>query len=206
MSEIDEHLERQINRALDGALDEDERLELDRELIRNPEARRLLERCEQLDALAGGVLHTLFSDRPNAVLGSGEMARTPRRMGYPRAWWLLPGAVAAAVLAVFLVYAPPGPEGANVSATGNTGRIADRPAQVQVQTPPGVVPWTWTAVPNGGMIPVNHRPARVDRAIDRGIYGVRGSDGSIYLIEVNRTHVRERPGSQSLIRPVGGDL
>ncbi|MCH7597054.1 MAG: hypothetical protein IID35_10895, partial [Planctomycetes bacterium] len=52
MSNIDENLERLIVRSLDGDLSEDEQLDLDRELIRNPDALRLMEEYGSIDRLA----------------------------------------------------------------------------------------------------------------------------------------------------------
>ena len=204
MSEIDEHLERQINRALDGELTEDERLALDRELIRQPQARREMERSAQLDALAGETLRALLSDQPGS---GGLMARIPRpadRPGYHRGWWLLPGAVAAAILALVWVY---GPGEQNGPSRPGTGGLVEVPApQPPTIGPQRAAPWVGAGPANGGMVPVTHRPTRTDRAVDRGIYGVRGSDGNIYLIEVRRTRTTEHPGGRSRARPVGGDL
>ena len=42
MEHVDEHLERMIGRSLDGELPEEEQLELDRELIRDPAAHAMM--------------------------------------------------------------------------------------------------------------------------------------------------------------------
>lgn len=208
MSEIDEHLERQINRALDGELTEDERLELDRELIRHPQARQMMERYAELDALAGESLGTLWVDQLEARTSLAEAAGRPGARGYRRAWWLLPGAVAAAILAALWIVAPPAQRGALSPPQDNT-LVESTPSPGGARTPvtaPPQGPWRAADGINRGVVPVNHRPTWTDRAIDRGVYGVRGSDGNIYLIEVERTRTREQPGSRLWPRPVGGDL
>ena len=82
MSEIDEHLERQISRALDGELTEDERLALDRELIRHPELREAMERSAELDALTGEALGSLFGEGPSSSGTMSEMSG-PRSLTRP---------------------------------------------------------------------------------------------------------------------------
>ncbi len=201
MSEIDENLERQINRALDGELTEDERLELDRELLRRPQARQMMDRSAQLDALAGNTLRAVLADEPGPSL---TLPRRSARAGYTRAWWLLPGAVAAALLAVFLVYAPPTPNAPSLAERDNLAATTEQQPVGLVPQP--AIPGIYSATPSAGMVPVRYRPTWVDRAVDRGVYGVRGSDGNIYLIEVNHTRTREQPGTRARIRPVGGDL
>ncbi len=61
---IDERTERLINRMLDGELTEADELELNKQLIRSPEARRMLEDLERLDTLADQALHAAF-ERPH---------------------------------------------------------------------------------------------------------------------------------------------
>ena len=201
MSEIDEHLERLINRALDGELNDDERLALDRELVRNPEARRLMDRCAELDDLAGDALRMRFGGEHESAPVAAIAAGRPIQGGYHRAWWLLPGAVAAALLAVFLVFASSESRQAPVAGgdqvdPGNNRRVAPIVNQHQ------------PTMPDNGIMRAVHRPvpARTDRAINRGIYGVRGRDGSILFIEVNHARTRAQPGNQSGLIPVGGDL
>jgi hypothetical protein len=199
MSEIDEQLERQINRALDGELTPDERLELDRELLRRPEARRLMERYEQLDALAGTALQ--------AVLGqaSGATARACTRRPYARTWWLIPGAVAAALLATLLVVSPLTRTQRGMPA-GNRGTPGNVRLPVVVDGQHGDTLGSGPLQSNAGMMSVNQRPDWTDRAIERGVYGVRGSDGKIYLLEINHTRSFEKPGDRSGVYPVSGDL
>jgi len=53
---IDERTEQLINRRLDGELTSDEQLELNKRLIRSPEARALIEDYQKMDALAHATL------------------------------------------------------------------------------------------------------------------------------------------------------
>ncbi|MFH0983188.1 MAG: hypothetical protein V2A79_16840 [Planctomycetota bacterium] len=204
MTELDEHLERQISRALDGELSADERAALDRELLRDSAARRLMERSEQLDALAGEALRSLCSEQPSLTVALSEMFQRPQGRGYPRAWWLLPAAVAAAILAMVSVFSPVSRRGSSPTGPHETTWVDG--GQLPRAQPPSVLTAPRRAMPNGGMIPVGQRPTWTDRAIDRGVYGVRGSDGNIYLIEIHRTRTLEQPGTQSRVYPAGGDL
>ncbi|MCP4590914.1 MAG: hypothetical protein GY842_09220 [bacterium] len=196
MMQFDENLERLINRSLDGELSEAEQHELDCELIRNPEARALLERHQELDDLAVDTLRSQWNSSAVATDFLDQDLPLVAR-SYHRAWWLLPGAVAAALLAAVWIL-----PGVNTSPS-SVGDVASQgaPAPVRQQAVP-VQSAQW----QGGIIPVDNRPARTDRAIDRGYYGVRGSDGNIYLIEVERTRSRQQPGTGLWPRPVGGDL
>ncbi|MCK4659171.1 MAG: hypothetical protein KAV82_06575 [Phycisphaerae bacterium] len=204
MAEIDDNLERQINRALDGELDADERLALGRELIRNPQAREVMERSEQIDALAGEALRSLLSDGATGDVCSSQVSHVWGRRGYHRAWWLLPGAVAAAILAMLWVYTPSSQKQLAENGTGNTAQRTEGLA-VGVK-PAGRWPTVRSGRLPGGLVPVYYRPTRIDRAIDRGVYGVRGTDGNIYLIDVRRTRTHEQPGSNARTWPVGGDM
>lgn len=54
---IDERTEHLINRQIDGELTSDEQLELNKRLIRSPEARAMSEEYQQFDTLAREALH-----------------------------------------------------------------------------------------------------------------------------------------------------
>jgi anti-sigma factor RsiW len=70
MSGVSEHFERLICRRIDGELSDEDRLALDRELLRNPAARDLLDRYSAADEIAGEVLHEL------AATGTGVHQQT----------------------------------------------------------------------------------------------------------------------------------
>ena len=92
MTHVNENIERLIVRRLDGALSEDEELELNRELIRNPEAHRLLEDYRHIDALAGAALANALGDGGVPFDSNMLPTSSPRRFsgGYYRMWWLMP--------------------------------------------------------------------------------------------------------------------
>ena len=188
MSNVD--IERLVVRQLDGELTENEQLELNRELIRNPEARRLMEAYTRIDGLAAAALDEALGDDPlsfdPAVLPSRDQPVTARR--YHRGWWLVPGAIAAALLAIVIAQFP-------VAWTSDQPMAGHRPVQ-----PGQVVP-----VPYGGPprqdIMQNTGLGSVGRTIQRNtgreVIGVIGDDGNIYWIEIDRirTIKRPRPGS-----------
>ena len=181
MTQADHEIERLIVRSLDGELGEDEQLQLNRELIRNPEAQRLMEEYKQIDELAGAALHR--------VLAAGRIPLDPealpdreqpqRVVGYHRGWWLVPGAIAAALLAIVV---------AQLSTTPTTGpRLADRNGRAAGR----VVPISdHIAHPTGIM---RNAGTAVRRTTGRDVFGVVGEDGSIYWIEVDSTKTFRRP-------------
>lgn len=181
MQHADNDIERLIVRSLDGELGEDEQLQLNRELIRNPEAQRLMEQYKQIDELAGAALHhALSGDRipldPAALPGREQPQRVVR---YHRGWWLVPGAIAAALLAIVV---------AQFSATPTTEhRLADRNGGaahtiVPVSDP---IPYPADITRNAG--------TAVRRSTGRDVFGVVGEDGNIYWIEVDSTKTFRRP-------------
>ncbi|UCC31859.1 MAG: hypothetical protein JSU86_06190 [Phycisphaerales bacterium] len=177
---MDKDIERLIVRSLDGELGEDEQLQLNRELIRNPEAQRLMEQYKQIDELAGVALdHALGCDRipldPAALPGREQSQRVVR---YHRGWWLVPGAIAAALLAIvvaqFSARPPAGP--ALADRNGGAGNTV---------VPVGRVPR-----PTGIM---RNASTAVRRSTGRDVFGVVGEDGNIYWIEVDSTKTFRRP-------------
>ena len=56
MSAVDKDIERLIVRHLDGALSADEELELNRAILRDPDAHRLLEEYRRIDEFSAAVL------------------------------------------------------------------------------------------------------------------------------------------------------
>jgi anti-sigma factor RsiW len=100
---LDERTERLINRRLDGEITGQESLELDKLLIRNPEARAYLEDLQRQDVLAGRVLRaTLDPDNAKSSPPLGPDAWPARTFSWRR--YLRPVvAVAAAAALAFLV-------------------------------------------------------------------------------------------------------
>jgi anti-sigma factor RsiW len=174
MVEHDDILERRIVRSLDGELSEDEQLELDRELIRNPAARCLFEEYRAVDAAAASAF-SLIRDA-EFTLHPVPQAFAQRRDGWRfRAFWLIPGAIAAALLALIV----PKP--------------AMDPVAPPASAPPGA---SWSAVENDGLIrPISSTPS-VHRSTGRDLVGVVGEDGNIYWIEVQRTRTLRLPNGK----------
>ncbi len=186
MVRMDDRLERLITRRLDGELTEAEELELNKLLIRSPEARRLLEDYQRQDALVTAALRETLSGAPSMVpLADGPCgASQPKRMP-----WLRPLAVAASIGLVAGL-------GAYFAAdlwsrAGAADGHASPPHVIIAANPPAVTPVDSGA---GGHEPVYRR-----QAVDRDILGVLGDDGkTLYLMEINRT--------QTASEPVGADL
>jgi hypothetical protein len=189
-----------ISRHLDGELGEDEELELNRRLIRSPEARRLLEECQSVDALADAALEQAVPRKDasydlNELTGRGGERHVRR---YHRGWWLVPGAIAAALLAVAVNQVTlPGDYGPRVAEKGRVQVAPGQTVPLQVEDHGGVMR-------NAGM---NATPRRqIKRDIARDVYGIMGDDGRIYWIEVDRVRTIKRPNAESNYRPVSEEL
>ena len=196
MRETDKDIERLIVRQLDGELGEEEQLELNRKLVRDPQAQQLMEDYRRVDGLAADAL--------GQTLGKGEVgfdpaaltAETRRRTHrFHQGWWLVPGAIAAAILALVI------PQPAVNPVTGPSAPIVSR-------TLPDV-PQTMSPDPHsmGQPVPM-HRVGipRVRRNTGRDVIGVVGDDGNIYWIEIDRTRTLKRPPRPSGRQRTGGDI
>jgi len=188
MSDVNERLERLMVRSLDGALSEDDELALNRELIRNPEARRLMSAYRTVDELSVAALDEvtvgeapMFDARTWTRTGS---SRRPNWQG--RKWfWLAPGAIAAALLAMIIPRSVP----TNVR----------RPPLVQMPEVPTVLGAVGSPLVGGQqdlMHSVRSTPA-IHRDTGRDIIGVVGDDGNLYWIEVERTRTVTLPAGSS---------
>jgi hypothetical protein len=184
MSPVDKDIERLIIRRLDGELSNDEQLRLDRELIRNPEARRLLEEYGRIDESAAAALEAaLGDDRPfDSSMSAPASDRQPRLRRYNPGRWLVPGAVAAALMAIVLArvqttwISEPTIADNNHTIPSNLGQLPDiRPSSGDIMQTVG----------KGG--------TRVRRNTGREVFGVFGEDGNLYWIEVDRTLTVTQP-------------
>ena len=195
MSNIDENLERLIVRSLDGDLSEDEQLILDRELIRNPDALRLMEEYGSIDSLAVASLEALVCNDDFHVEAPSEIGaqREPRGRNH-RGWMLVSGAIAAAVLAIVI----PRPVSLPLEKGGG---IVEQPA-------PRDFPEARDLQNQGMMRSVANgvsRPA-VQRRTGRDLIGVIGDDGNLYWIEVERTRTVRFPQRRRLAGGGPGEL
>ncbi len=199
MSRVTENIERLVVRSLDGALTPDEEHELNRALIRDPEARRLCDEYRAIDRLAGRALGETRTGRPvdleaifAAPSGASRASRhTSRR--FHRGWLMIPGAIAAGLLAMIL------PQPA-LTPTGSPSR----PATTLRTAPSAVSQGVWPVHENGMMRPVSTMP-RVRSDTGREVIGVVGEDGNLYWIEVERTRTIRVPASSEAGRP-GSDM
>ena len=200
MTHVNEDIERLIVRHLDGALSEDEELALNRELIRNPAAHRLLEEYKQVDELAGAALEQAFTNDglPFDPQTLSAPSRRRRSGGYYRIWWLVPGAVAAALLALAIPRPP---------STPDAGRP---PAVAGLDEQPRRMPRHDDPIRNapGGVMRQVSSPAmpRVKRDTGREFFGVLGDDGNIYWVEVNRTRTVRQASPQVARQWVSGGV
>jgi len=206
-------LEDRIVRALDGELSASERAELDRELLRNPAARRLMDQYRRIDGQAAAALRTALGSDAN-VLGTASPARPPRRATRWR--WGSISLVAAAVLLLAVgiwaaVHArhwlpgggddraarreplavgckgvePTGTQPALAAARGRDGAAVRSPlGKAGVEDVPLMYD---TADPS----PFFDTPRQGDRVIDRHFFGVFDeARRELYLIEVDRVRTR----------------
>ncbi len=193
MSRVDQRTERLIVRRLDGELSEDERAELDRTLLRCPEARALLEEYQRIDGAAVAALSASAVSCGKPIETFPRVAQPATSRGYSRLWWVLPAAIAATIV-LMVTFAGPrgtGPEmvSAPVVAPTDQGDPEPRPA----------------AVPEGlGPVRQAGYGTDVDRSTDRDLLYILGTDGNIYVLEQERVRTARTPGRG--VRQASGDL
>jgi hypothetical protein len=106
MAKIDEQFELLISRQLDGELSPEEELELNKQLIKSPAARELMEEYERNDHLAKMALRAALSPEEFRPLLQAESARHALER-WKRALWGM-GSVAAVAAAIAIVFLVPG--------------------------------------------------------------------------------------------------
>jgi hypothetical protein len=170
---LDERAEILINRKLDGELSDDESLELDKLLIRDPGLRAMLEDCGRMDALAGEVIRTAV-DAPGR---RAEPARFSTWVGTVRQWWRSFGMVSAVAAAVTLAFL-----------------LSQRVTPIQVRRPAAGMA---TVSPNTvgrseGLMNADYPadmegPRRETKTLERDVIGVWDQQTrSLYLLEITR--------------------
>lgn len=191
MTHANDNLERLIVRSLDNALTDDERLELDRELIRDPAAHRLHDEYRRIDSLAAEALHASLQTSVLTFDPASLSASTPRKQRWvvSRTWWLLPGAIAAALLAVMLARtsAPIPVESPDRGRlTLDDGRSRENPIA------PRAYPALDTSHGGNGLLQTISTTPRIQRDTGREVIGVWGEDGNLYWLEIDRTRAYRR--------------
>jgi hypothetical protein len=184
-----DHSELLINRLLDGELPPHEELELNRTLIRDPELVQLRDDYRRIDEHAGSALCTLRGG--SVSLGAiFDADRAPIRMTprVRRGWVMIPGAIAAAWLALVI----PGPDFG--------GRPTESPIVVDgrdlypVDATGG---WSGEAV----RTPVSTSVPRIRSQTGRDVIGVVGDDGNLYWIEVEKKRTVRWPAGSAQSDP-----
>jgi hypothetical protein len=144
----------------------------------------MMEEYERIDGLAAAALDEAFGDEAFSMrpASTETQPRASAGRGYHRGWWLVPGAVAAALLAVMLARFSP------------SGVDVDR--LVEHQAPQNQrIPMVGPEHPGGLQQNVNMGRDRIKRDTGRDVIGVVGDDGNIYWIEIDRTRTYKRPSA-----------
>ncbi len=181
MYHVPEDMERLIVRHLDGELTQDEELVLSRELLRNPAARRLMDEYQGIDRLATAALskELLGATDPRLLAVGSPSARSAARLRPHRGWLLVPGAIAAAFLALAM------PRWDSLTAPQAPKFTESAPLTPQIHPVPVAQPNEWHRTV--GMGP------KIQRDTGREVIGVQGDDGNFYWIEIDRTWTVRQP-------------
>jgi len=172
---IDERTEQLTNRKLDGELTEVESLELNRMLIRSPEARTLLDEYERTDDLAASAMAAVLAGRPEHAHHPAEI-RTWTTTGQRWRWRSRRGlgVAVAALIAVMIGGLPNGRLGSDVSPRYPSDSIAPIEA--------GVMPFDWA-----GSVPVMEGPRQEKEQIQRNVIAVYDPRTQrVYLLEIDQ--------------------
>lgn len=205
MAIVDKDIEGLIVRSLDETLSEDEELRLNRELVRNPDAQRMMEQYRSIDELAGAALHdTLDRDDlpldPELLPNRAAMVSVPRRHS---GWWLVPGAIAAALLALVVARFPITPSTHSMVADGDNGMSELVPMLVPSENVSPNLTRPDNIMRNADM---GTSAPRIRRETGRDVIGVIGDNGNIYWIEVDRIQTIRWPGSGAASRSAPGEM
>jgi anti-sigma factor RsiW len=196
MHEVSERFERLITRHLDGELTSEERNELDRELLRNPAVREMMEAYTAIDAVAAKVVADCAArgSGPHLELtGSGPMmqAHAPRRH-----WMLWASGLAACLALVILWRTPPAPPDSTPTAGGQVPAAAGQQLSPVRSLRP--VPVVGAPGEEAGVWPVVHQsPPEVDRVTDRNVLFLTDEAGNVYMINVDHVREVQKPTNRS---------
>lgn len=198
MTQRHDHLDALITRRLDGELTDEQRLELDREVLRSPDVRERFDHTARIDSIAGeAVRSAVEKSGTSAVPPTTEVGPAPAR-SRRTLWWALPLAAAAGLAAGLWLDA------------FDPGGTSEQPASIvdAYRTEhPGPAP-ARTHNRNQPLRPVytGHGPRLTDHVRDVEWIAVRGDDGSIYLLQVDRHATHERPRPHGGFRLASDDL
>ncbi|UCD29358.1 MAG: hypothetical protein JSV03_02425 [Planctomycetota bacterium] len=188
---IDERTELLINRKLDGELSRAESLELDKLLIRSPEARALLEEYQGNDSLAAETLHKVISNE-NAVNDFTASWNQSIKTRKQRVRYLTTGAAIAAVITLaVLIGSIPTDQPTQQPIVHNTTDMdnkIDEPSMVA------------HAAQNKKLTPLRviEGPRREQERTLRDVFGVYDPQTkSVYFLEANHTQTTAVPVSMN---------
>ena len=190
MTRSHDHLERLINRKLDNELTEDESLELDKCLIRDPATRQSLEESERIDRLTAALLEEVCAVQDEVVVPAAIRTSNGRRMR----WIGAVPAAAAACLALFFMwpmfYSPsPRPGNVGIENVAQVPVDVERPLPATDLDPPK--PEALLAGYSGR--PPKLRPLR-EHGTRLNYYGVLDPETQkLYLLEVKHQTSTQRP-------------
>lgn len=172
---IDERTEHLISRRLDGELTPEESLELDKLLIRSPEARRAMEEADEIDALTVGTLRTLISHHEQSQwqpAASAARRRGPRLLQY--------GVGLAAAVLFMMVSTPLLTGGREAGLRGTEGRNLDRAGMLPVSP---LMPAAFEQDP--AVTRLLSGPRQHRERIDEAIIGILDPETqNVYLLEI----------------------
>lgn len=176
MTRDNERLELLLTRRLDGELAESEELELNKCLIRSPEAQRLARTLEEQDRLVHRVLNEWLQDVGDRVSPPERLEWPVARLGLRLRWW---PAVSAAMLAV------------SVGVSLFFG-VAAPPPSPHLAAASAAPPAAAAAFDVGVELPETPHVRR--NAVSRDVIGILSEDGStLYLLERNHTRTAVVP-------------
>jgi len=184
---MDERTEQLISRKIDGELTEPESLELDKILIRSPQARAMLEQQERIDALAGETLQA-FLDTPTEAdatfVPCNPVAFGKRGLRY----YLARSAAVAALVGLGVLTATFPTDWSADPSEQNDAPVPNVQEQIAVRSDAAVPDDEWTVPVNAGVM--EYRPANQQREI-LGVYD--NEVQRFYLLEINRWPRSEPP-------------
>lgn len=205
MSMNQDQLERLICRKLDGMMTEDEELSLNRELIRNPEARAMMVDYERADRLAAEALSaSLGSGEPvfsaESIVSASSASAAPKPRGVRPSWLLVPGAIAAALLALAMPLtnenSSTGPEPLDrptVADGSERNLVPDRAVPRVASSPDLSSPSVRPRMQSAGTGGLKAGDFKTRRYNGKDWLGVQGTDGNFYWIEFDRTQTVRTP-------------
>ncbi|MHC4445390.1 MAG: anti-sigma factor family protein [Planctomycetota bacterium] len=188
---IDERTERLINRKLDGELTETESLELDKLLIRSPQAQALLEEYQQNDTMTAEALQSALSetDTSKQITTKWADSAQPKKI-----WWrYLTAASAIAAVIVFAVVIKNNPIKQHTPQP--TGHI---PAQINTKVGDSATIVDADGTQKLTPVLIIEGPRRQKEQIMRDLLGVYDQEtNSVYLLEADQTQQTIVPVSSS---------